>query len=101
MKRVILGLERLLANPEKYFCGSTLGLVVNQTSLTGDGYPSINQFRNNNRFKLNTLFAPEHGLYGMDQDMVCIVDETDPVSGLPVKSLYGTDTPSLTPSPGF
>jgi len=98
MKRVTPGLERLLADPEKYLRGSTLGLVVNQTSLTGDGSSSITQFRDNDRFKLSALFAPEHGLYGVDQDMAHIADETDPASGLPVKSLYGSDTSSLTPS---
>ncbi|HAX46798.1 MAG TPA: DUF1343 domain-containing protein, partial [Nitrospina sp.] len=98
MKRVIPGLERLLADPEKYLRGNTLGLVVNQTSLTSDGCPSITQFRDNDRFSLSALFAPEHGLYGVDQDMAHIADETDPASGLPIKSLYGTDTSSLTPS---
>jgi len=99
MKRVTIGLELLLANPEKYLRGNTLGLVVNQTSLTGSGCPSITQFCNNNQLKLNTLFAPEHGLYGTDQDMVRIVDQIDPVSGLPVKSLYGANASSLIPSP--
>ena len=99
MRRVTPGLERLLSNPENYLCGSTLGLVVNQTSLTGNGCSSITQFRNNNQFKLSTLFAPEHGLYGVDQDMVPIIDETNPISGIPVKSLYGANASSLTPSP--
>ena len=99
MRRVTPGLERLLSNPENYLCGSTLGLVVNQTSLTGNGCSSITQFRNNNQFKLSTLFAPEHGLYGIDQDMVPIIDETNPISGIPVKSLYGANASSLTPSP--
>ena len=74
MKRVIPGLERLLADPEKYLRGNTLGLVVNQTSLTSDGCPSITQFRDIDRFNLNALFAPEHGLYGVDQDMAHIAD---------------------------
>lgn len=99
MKRVTPGLERLLADPEKYLHGSTLGLVVNQTSLTSDGRSSIAQFNTHNLFKLSALFAPEHGLYGVDQDMAHIADGTDPASCLPVKSLYGADTSSLTPSP--
>ena len=99
MKQVIPGLERLLTNPEKYLCGSTLGLIVNQTSLTSDGCSSITQFRNNSQFKLNMLLAPEHGLYGVDQDMVGIIDGIDSISGLPVKSLYGINTSSLKPSP--
>lgn len=99
MKRVILGLEKLLANPAEYLCGSTLGLVVNQTSLTSNGQLSIGQFSNNKTFQLKALLAPEHGIYGVDQDMELVSDETDPLSGLPVQSLYGSDTSSLTPSP--
>ena len=98
MKRVVLGLEKLLANPSEYLCGSTLGLVVNQTSLTCDGQFSIGQFHSNKSFKLKALLAPEHGIYGVEQDMALVADETDPLSGLSVQSLYGTDASSLTPS---
>ena len=98
MKRVTLGLEKLLANPKKYLSGSTLGLVVNQTSLTSDGQFSIGQFHNNKSFKLKTILAPEHGVYGVDQDMALVADEIEPLSGLLVRSLYGTNTSSLTPS---
>ncbi|MBT7272924.1 MAG: DUF1343 domain-containing protein, partial [Nitrospina sp.] len=98
MKRVTLGLEKLLANPKKYLSGSTLGLVVNQTSLTSDGQFSIGQFHNNKSFKLKTILAPEHGVYGVDQDMALVTDEIEPLSGLLVRSLYGTNTSSLTPS---
>ncbi|MBT6295826.1 MAG: DUF1343 domain-containing protein [Nitrospina sp.] len=98
MKRVTLGLEKLLANPKKYLSGSTLGLVVNQTSLTSDGQFSIGQFHNNKSFKLKTILAPEHGVYGVDQDMALVTDEIEPLSGLLVRSLYGTSTSSLTPS---
>ncbi|MBT6663243.1 MAG: DUF1343 domain-containing protein [Nitrospina sp.] len=98
MKRVTLGLEKLLANPKKYLSGSTLGLVVNQTSLTSDGQFSIGQFHNNKSFKLKTILAPEHGVYGVDQDMALVTDEIEPLSGLLVRSLYGNSTSSLTPS---
>jgi uncharacterized protein YbbC (DUF1343 family) len=98
MKRVTLGLEKLLANPNEYLCGSTLGLVVNQTSLTSDGQFSIGQFHKNKSFKLKTILAPEHGVYGVDQDMALVADEIEPLSGLLVRSLYGTNISSLTPS---
>jgi uncharacterized protein YbbC (DUF1343 family) len=98
MKRVTLGLEKLLANPNEYLCGNTLGLVVNQTSLTSNGQFSIGQFHNNKSFKLKTILAPEHGVYGVDQDMALVADEIEPLSGLIVRSLYGTNTSSLTPS---
>jgi uncharacterized protein YbbC (DUF1343 family) len=101
MKRVTLGLDKLIENPSKYLNGSTLGLVVNQTSLSSNGQFSIGQFYNNKSFKLKTLLAPEHGIYGVDQDMALVANQIDPLSGLTVKSLYGTDTSSLTPSPAL
>ena len=101
MKQVTLGLEKLLANPNEYLRGNTLGLVVNQTSLTSDGQSSIGQLHNNKSFKLKTILAPEHGVYGVDQDMAPVTDETEPLSGLLVRSLYGADAASLTPSPSL
>lgn len=45
------------------------------------------------------LFGPEHGYYGVEQDMVAADDATDPWTGLPIVSLYGADEGSLTPRP--
>ncbi|KMP12316.1 hypothetical protein UR09_01460 [Candidatus Nitromaritima sp. SCGC AAA799-A02] len=91
-------MDRLLSDPRQYLQGQTVGLVVNQTSRTGDGHSSVSRFRNLDPFQLTALFAPEHGLYGVDQDMAPVADDADPASGLPVKSLYGSDASSLTPS---
>ncbi len=99
MTNTISGIDHLLAQPEKYLQGKTLGLIVNHTSLAGDGRHSIEHFHAHSRFKLQTLFAPEHGLYGTAQDMIPISDEIDPLSGLNIKSLYGKSEDSLAPDP--
>jgi uncharacterized protein YbbC (DUF1343 family) len=39
--------------------------------------------------RLLRLFAPEHGIWGAAQDHAPITNERDPVTGLPVVSLYG------------
>src|SRR2546422_7610222 len=39
--------------------------------------------------RLTRLFAPEHGLWGAPQDHATIASDRDPVTGLPVISLYG------------
>ncbi len=44
------------------------------------------------------LFAPEHGLWGHEQDMESVADATDGWTGLPVVSLYGEDAASLRPT---
>lgn len=99
MSRVITGLDRLLKEPEKYLKGGRIGLVVNQTSLAGDSRHSILHFRDRPGFNLQKIFAPEHGLYGTDQDMAQIADCVDPVSRAPVQSLYGKNEDSLSPDP--
>ncbi|MDH3525035.1 MAG: DUF1343 domain-containing protein [Acidobacteriota bacterium] len=43
------------------------------------------------------LFGPEHGYYGVEQDMVATADDVDPWTGVPIVSLYGADAGSLVP----
>ncbi len=48
------------------------------------------------------LLAPEHGIYGLAQDMEPVDSaDKDPISGLPVYSLYGKTPQSLRPRPGL
>lgn len=99
MSHVLTGLDHLLACPEKYLKGQTVGLVVNHTSIAKDARHSIERFHRDKKFVLKKLFAPEHGLYGVDQDMIKIGEAVDPISGLAIQSLYGKDAPSLSPRP--
>jgi uncharacterized protein YbbC (DUF1343 family) len=43
------------------------------------------------------LFGPEHGYYGVEQDMVAAADARDPWTGVPIVSLYGAGEPTLRP----
>lgn len=43
------------------------------------------------------LFGPEHGLRGAAQDMVGVDSAVDPLTGIPVVSLYGHALETLTP----
>lgn len=97
MKRIVTGLDNLLAHPSKYLKGKTIGLVANHTSLAGDHRHSIIHFHKHTRYKLEKLFAPEHGLYGVDQDMIGVNNSRDPVSGLKITSLYRDKAASLAP----
>ncbi len=97
INKISIGLDHLLAEPDRFLKGKRTGLVVNHTSLAKDRRCSIDCFQENPRFELKKIFAPEHGLYGIDQDMAVVSDHTDFASGLPVVSLYGTDSKSLTP----
>lgn len=99
MSKILTGLDILLAEPKAFLKGTNLGLVVNHTSLAADYRHSIFHFQRNKTFDLKKLFAPEHGLYGTDQDMVGVANHTDPASGLEVVSLYGDRPDSLSPDP--
>ncbi len=99
MTHIVTGLDSLLADPERYLEGQSVGLLVNQTSVAGDNRHSVAHFKAHNWFKLKKIFAPEHGIYGIDQDMVKIVDNHDAASGVKVLSLYGDTFDSLSPNP--
>ena len=43
------------------------------------------------------LFGPEHGYYGVEQDMVPSEDQRDPWTGVPIRSLYGHSEQTLRP----
>jgi len=100
VKQVKTGLDRLLENPGGHLKPGRVGLLVNHTSVAGDGRHSIVHFMGQERHPLTALFAPEHGLYGVDQDMIAVSDQADPVSGLTIQSLYGDQADTLAPSSG-
>ena len=95
--QVITGLERLLANPQEFLRNKRIGLIANQTSVTRDLTFSVEALSALDACKLTRLFAPEHGFYGVAQDMEHVARETDPATGLPIHSLYGDREESLTP----
>lgn len=100
MSKISTGLDNLLSKTDSLLKGKRIGLVVNHTSLASDHRHSIDHFHNNKHCDLIKIFAPEHGLYGVDQDMAAIKGETHASTGLPVISLYGDDPQSLTPDIG-
>lgn len=92
---VATGIELLGRGEHRVLAGKRLGLLVNQAStdrnfvhdreIVGAVYPG----------QLQCLFSPQHGFFSEKQDnMIESAHGTDPVSGLPVYSLYGeTRTP--------
>jgi uncharacterized protein YbbC (DUF1343 family)/CubicO group peptidase (beta-lactamase class C family) len=67
--------------------GMRIGLITNHTGIDRSGNPTIDLLRSAPGVKLVALFSPEHGIRGTANENVS--DTTDPVSGLPVHSLYG------------
>lgn len=76
------------------FEGKRLGLITSPTGLNNDFVSTIQILKEN--FKLVALFSPEHGVRG-DQAAGAMVDNyLDPLTGVPVYSLYRKDSKRLT-----
>jgi uncharacterized protein YbbC (DUF1343 family) len=89
VRRVRSGLEVLLAGHGALLRGRRLALLAHQASVNGDLEHAASLLRDAPRARLTRLFAPEHGLWGAAQDHAAIMRARDPVTGLPVLSLYG------------
>jgi len=87
--RVRRGVERLLSGDAPHLRTCSLGLIAHPASVTDDLTHSATALLDRG-WKLRALFGPQHGARGEKQDnMVESAPYTDPVSGLPVHSLYG------------
>lgn len=64
------------------------GLVTNESSVSRSGIP-IKQALIEAGYRIIRLFSPEHGLQARGVDGVPQPDSLDPLTGIPVTSLYG------------
>jgi uncharacterized protein YbbC (DUF1343 family) len=90
------GLDVLLDEPRPIL-GQTIGLVTNQSAVTADLRHSARVLAAGRGWKLKMLFGPEHGIWGEAQDMAQVEHTRDPLTGLPVHSLYGESKEKLIP----
>lgn len=94
---VLSGLEVLIDHEPWRIQGKRIGLVTNQSAVTRDLQHAVKVLLNGRGWKLTTLFGPEHGIWGEAQDMAHVEHSTDPLTGLPVHSLYGASEADLAP----
>ena len=69
--------------------GKRVGLVTNPTGVDSQLRATVDLLRADSRVNLVALFAPEHGIRGDVLAGQNFKNERDPVTGLPVFSLYG------------
>jgi uncharacterized protein YbbC (DUF1343 family) len=86
---VLTGLDVLLRDRFSLLRGRRLGLLSHQASVDRRLEHAATLLRDARGVRLVRLFAPEHGIWGAPQDHATIANERDPVTGLPVISLYG------------
>lgn len=97
MSGVRIGFEILLASRPADLDRARLGLLCNQATVGRDWRSLWQELARQYPRQLKVLFSPQHGLWGEKQDnMVASADGVEPVTGLPVFSLYGE---RLQPSP--
>ena len=88
----ISGLEAFLQQPPSAVQGRRIGLVANPAAIDRDLRLAIDRLweaGGQGGWRLTRLFGPEHGVRGDYVAGGAIPDGTDPVTGLPVTSLYG------------
>ena len=88
---VQVGLERIEADKGGVLRGKRVGLVAHAVSVTADGRHAIDVLRSSG-VDVRRLFGPEHGLRSRAAAGEKVASGTDPESGLPLVSLYGTST---------
>jgi uncharacterized protein YbbC (DUF1343 family) len=94
-ERVRLGVERLRDDPA-LIKGRRFAVLANRASVTGELEPAWRALAGVGG-TLVRIFAPEHGLWGVAQDMEAVGEEREPVLGVPVVSLYGPSADTLAP----
>lgn len=82
------GIDVLLSDSLELVRGLRVGLITNPTGVDAAGRSTIDRLLAEPQIELSRLFAPEHGLRASVGEGQRIEDGVDPISSLPVISLY-------------
>jgi uncharacterized protein YbbC (DUF1343 family) len=86
---VRLGDDAFLTDGWHALKGRCIGIITNASGVTSAGVNFVDAVRRNGHICVRALFAPEHGLRGDRPAGSYVASYTDPITGLPVYSLYG------------
>lgn len=86
---VRLGVEVLLEDHLNLLEGRRVGLVTNHTGVDSLLRSTVDLFHQHPAVNLVALYGPEHGIRGAAAAGEHVASDRDPVTGLPVHSLYG------------
>ena len=86
---VLPGVEVLVRDYEARLQGKRVGILTNPTGVTRELESTIDAVLGIPGTEVVRLFSPEHGLRGQHYAGDKVNETVDPVSGLPVMSLYG------------
>ncbi|MDH3254767.1 MAG: DUF1343 domain-containing protein [Acidobacteriota bacterium] len=91
-----VGLDRLLETPE-VLRSRRYGIIAHAASVSADLLPIHLALVRGGAPAPVRMFAPEHGFFGVEQDMMSLANAADPWIGVPVLSLYGESEATLRP----
>lgn len=90
-----LGIDVFLEWRLDKVAGARVGLLACPSSVDGDFRGTVERLHRHPAVNLVALFGPEHGIRGDAQAGSAVASAIDPLTGLPVYSLYGeTQTPT-------
>jgi uncharacterized protein YbbC (DUF1343 family) len=97
---LMTGLDALRARRFESLNGRQVGLLTHPAALASDLTSAAQLFASAPGLELVRLFGPEHGFTGEAQDLIGVAGGSrDPLTGVPVVSLYGDTFDSLKPTP--
>jgi len=83
------GIEVLLHDRIDLVHGKNVGLITNPTGVNRELVSDVGLLAHTPGVHLVALFGPEHGIRGAQQAGASVGSGRDPITGLPVYSLYG------------
>jgi len=83
------GLEMLVKSKFEILKGKKVGLITNPTGVDRNLKSAVDIINSASGVKLTALYGPEHGVRGEFTAGEIVGSTIDPVTGLPVYSLYG------------
>src|SRR5262249_33483660 len=98
MGKTRTGLEFLCGQGFAPLRGLAVGLVTHPAAVDSHLPHAAGLLREAPGLRLAALFGPEHGWAGEAQDLIGVGHGRDPHTGLPVYSLYGDTSASLSPT---
>ena len=85
-----LGLENFIDSAKSFPADSRAAFLTHQAAVDNRGITSLERIRRAFPGLVQAVWSPQHGFYGDRQaNMIASKDFSDPLSGLPVYSLYG------------
>ncbi|NIA19351.1 MAG: DUF1343 domain-containing protein [Xanthomonadaceae bacterium] len=87
---ISLGIEQLLKSSAHLLKGKRFAFLTHAVACVRSGSSSLAEITATFPGQLQAVWSPQHGFYGVKQaNMIPSKDFLDPLTGVPVKSLYG------------